>query len=158
MSNDQAAALDPVLRMIERRKPWWPPGRRNGYHGVTYGFILGGLVLAVTGRSVGRFFADEVATPLGLDGYLGLPPERYHQAAPMIGPSQRQALLAVLNPIWLPDALSMISRRSVGYRATFGGTAVSFDDLAGALFIATGDEPARCRDSIEAGWEAETSL
>ena len=128
VSNDQAAALDPVLRLIEQQKPWWPPGRRHGYHGVTYGFILSGLVRAVTGRSVGQLFADEVATPLGLEVYLGLPAERYDQVAPMIGPSQRQALLAILNPIWLPYALSMINRRSVGYRATFGGTAVSFDD------------------------------
>jgi CubicO group peptidase (beta-lactamase class C family) len=50
--------------------------------------------------------------------------------APMIGPSQRQALAAVANPVWLRYALSLVDRRSVAYHATFGGTAVSFDDEA----------------------------
>jgi CubicO group peptidase (beta-lactamase class C family) len=49
ISNDQAVALDPVLRLIEQQRPWWPPGTKHGYHAVTYGFILSGLVRAVTG-------------------------------------------------------------------------------------------------------------
>lgn len=128
VSNDQAAALDPVLRMIEDQKPWWPPGTRHGYHAVTYGFILSGLIRAVTGSTVGRLFADEVAAPLGLDLHLGVKPDDHGRVAPMIGPTQRQALQAVVNPVWLGYALSLINKRSVAYRATFGGTSVSFDD------------------------------
>lgn len=48
----------------------------------------------------------------------------------MIGPSQRQALTALVNPVWLRYAASMLDRRSVAYRATFGGTTVSFNDEA----------------------------
>lgn len=44
-------------------------GTRHGYHAVTYGFILSGLVRAVTGRTVGQLFAHEVAGPLGLPLY-----------------------------------------------------------------------------------------
>ena len=65
VTNDEAAALDPVLRRIERQRPWWPPGTRHGYHAVTYGFLLSGLVRSVTGRTVGELFAREVAEPLG---------------------------------------------------------------------------------------------
>ena len=46
----------------------------------------------------------------------------------MIGPSQRQAIKSMLNPVWLPYVLGVANRRSASYRATFGGTSVSFDD------------------------------
>jgi CubicO group peptidase (beta-lactamase class C family) len=128
ISNDQAAALDPVLRLIEQQRPWWRPGTKHGYHAVTYGFIISGLVRAITGRTVGEFFADEVARPLDLDLYIGLPRERHGTVAPMIGPSQRQAIKSMLNPVWLPYVLGVANRRSASYRATFGGTSVSFND------------------------------
>jgi CubicO group peptidase (beta-lactamase class C family) len=132
ISNDQAAALDPVLRLIEQQRPWWRPGTKHGYHAMTYGFILSGLVRAVTGRTVGEFFAAEVANPLDLDLHIGLPREMYDTVAPMIGPSQRQAIRSMLNPVWFRFALGIATRRSASYRATFGGTSVSYDD-AGEL-------------------------
>jgi CubicO group peptidase (beta-lactamase class C family) len=128
ISNDQAAALDPVLRLIEQQRLWWRPGTKHGYHAVTYGFILSGLIRAVTGRTVGQFFADEVGRPLGLDLHIGLPPASHDAVAPMIGPSQRQAIRSMLNPVWLRYLLRVANRRSASYRATFGGTSVSFDD------------------------------
>jgi CubicO group peptidase (beta-lactamase class C family) len=128
ISNDQAAALDPVLRLIEQQRPWWRPGTKHGYHAMTYGFILSGLVRAVTGRTVGEFFAAEVAKPLDLDLHIGLPREMYDTVAPMIGPSQRQAIRSMLNPVWFRFALGIANRRSASYRATFGGTSVSYDD------------------------------
>jgi CubicO group peptidase (beta-lactamase class C family) len=64
ISNDQAAALDPVLRLIEQQRPWWRPGTKHGYHAMTYGFILSGLVRAVTGRtSVLRRRGGQTAKP-----------------------------------------------------------------------------------------------
>ena len=60
------------------------------------GFILSGLVRVITGRTVGEFFADEVAQPLDLDLHIGLPREKHDTVAPMIGPSQGQALRLVL--------------------------------------------------------------
>ena len=128
ISNDQAAALDPVLRLIEQQWPWWQPGTKHGYHAVTYGFILSGLVRGVTGNSVGQLFADEVAGPLGLDLHIGLPLQRHDAVAPMIGPSQRQAIKSMLNPVWIRYLLGVANRRSVSYKATFGGTSVSFDN------------------------------
>ncbi len=129
ISNDQAAALDPVLRLIEQQRPWWQAGTKHGYHAMTYGFILSGLVRVITGRTVGEFFADEVARPLDLDLHIGLPRERYDTVAPMIGPSQRQAIRSMLNPVWFRYALGVANRRSASYRATFGGTSVSYDDI-----------------------------
>lgn len=128
VSNDDAAALDEVLHRIERQRLWWQPGTRHGYHAVTYGYILSGLVRAVTGRTVGRYFADEIATAYGLDLYLGVPADQHHRVAPMVGPSQSQAFRSLLNPTWFPYAVGVLDRRSVSYHATFGGSAAGFDD------------------------------
>jgi CubicO group peptidase (beta-lactamase class C family) len=128
ISNDDAAALDPVLRLIEQQQPWWRPGTKHGYHAVTYGFIISGLIHAITGRTVGQYFAEEIATPYGLDLFIGLPSTRHSLVAPMVGPTQLQAVRALLRPVWLPYGLGLLNRRSASYRATFGGSAAGFDD------------------------------
>ncbi|HEV7941521.1 MAG TPA: serine hydrolase domain-containing protein [Solirubrobacteraceae bacterium] len=43
------------------------------YHRLTYGWLCGEIVRRVDGRSLGRFFAEEVAAPLGLELWIGLP-------------------------------------------------------------------------------------
>ncbi|WP_186762924.1 serine hydrolase domain-containing protein [Lentzea tibetensis] len=53
--------------------PLWEPGTRHGYHGLTFGFLVGEVVRRVTGVSLGSFFEKEVSGPLGLDFWLGLP-------------------------------------------------------------------------------------
>lgn len=55
--------------------PAWTPGTRHGYHGITLGWYEGELIRRTdpAGRTLGRFFADEIAGPLGLDLYIGLP-------------------------------------------------------------------------------------
>ena len=52
----------------------WEPGTAAGYHALTYGWLVGELVRRIDGRSIGRFFAEEVAGPLGLELFIGLPP------------------------------------------------------------------------------------
>jgi CubicO group peptidase (beta-lactamase class C family) len=74
-----------LVRLVEDTTPWWEPGARAGYHGVTIGVLIGELVRRVTGRSVGRFFREEVAGPLGLDAWMGLPEEHEPRVAPQIG-------------------------------------------------------------------------
>ena len=56
-------------------RPAWPPGTRHGYHAVSLGWYESELIRRVdpAGRTLGRFFADEIAGPLGLDIYIGLP-------------------------------------------------------------------------------------
>ena len=60
---------------------FWPAGSRLAYHALTYGWLCDELVRRVDGRSVGRFFADEVAAPLDLELWIGLPPEQEHRVA-----------------------------------------------------------------------------
>lgn len=60
---------------IAAQRPAWIPGKRHGYHAITIGWYEGELIRRTdpAGRSLGQFFADELAKPLGLDFYIGLP-------------------------------------------------------------------------------------
>lgn len=69
----QVLAWDPVVRAIAGQAPDWPAGTAVGYHAKTYGWVLGEVVRRVTGRSLGRCLSDELAEPLGLDFWVGLP-------------------------------------------------------------------------------------
>ena len=60
---------------LAEQAPWWVPGTGHGYHALTYAWLVGEVVRRVDGRSIGTFFQDEVATPLGLDAYIGCGPE-----------------------------------------------------------------------------------
>ncbi|GAA0960222.1 serine hydrolase domain-containing protein [Virgisporangium aurantiacum] len=69
---------------LAAEEPFWRPGTRNGYHALTFGFLVGEVVRRVSGRSLGTFFADEVAGPLGLEFWLGLPAEHEPRVAPTV--------------------------------------------------------------------------
>ena len=67
-------AWDPIIeRARGRRRPQWEPGTQHGYHATTYGWLVGEVVRRITGKSVGTYFRDEIAEPLGLDFWIGLP-------------------------------------------------------------------------------------
>ncbi len=59
--------------LLAAQKPWWEPGTASGYHALTQGYLVGEVVRRVTGQSLGTFFAQEVAGPLGGDFLIGLP-------------------------------------------------------------------------------------
>jgi CubicO group peptidase (beta-lactamase class C family) len=74
---DLATAADPDARaaVLAAQHPWWEPGTRQGYHAWTFGWCESEVLRRVDpeGRTLGRFFADEVAAPLGIEFYIGLP-------------------------------------------------------------------------------------
>ena len=72
---DQVEDLDAVAHLIARQRPAWPPGTRHGYHAMTIGLYMQELLRHVDPqhRTLGHFFHDELAVPLGLDFYIGLP-------------------------------------------------------------------------------------
>ena len=75
---------DYMVELLEREEPFWKPGTRNGYHGITLAWTAGEMVHRSTGRRLGKFFQEEVAGPLGLDFAIGLPENREGRVAPMI--------------------------------------------------------------------------
>jgi CubicO group peptidase (beta-lactamase class C family) len=63
--------------LLARQAPMWKPGTTSGYHGYTQGHLIGEVIRRVTGKTIGRFLADEIAGPLGVadDYYIGVPEE-----------------------------------------------------------------------------------
>ncbi|MFG3285104.1 serine hydrolase domain-containing protein [Streptomyces sp. NPDC048111] len=70
---------------VAAQTPLWEPGTAHGYHAQTYSWLLGELVRRVTGRTIGRWFAQEIADPLGLDFWLGVPDAEAHRVG-RVGP------------------------------------------------------------------------
>lgn len=68
-------SLDPLRgpEAVAAQAPEWEPGTEHGYHALTYGWMLDGIVRRVTGKGTGEWIADEIAGPLGAELWLGLP-------------------------------------------------------------------------------------
>lgn len=88
---------------IARAEPRWEPGTRHGYHAMVFGFVVGELVRRVTGKSIGTFFREEIAEPLGLEFWIGLPAEHDAKVAVSIaadppGPNE------TIQQVWINSA------------------------------------------------------
>ncbi len=84
---DRMLDWEHMIRTIEETPPIHRPGARTGYHGLTYGFLVGELLQRVTGKSFPDLEHQEIAKPLGLDGmYVGAPQEGIDRAAELIWP------------------------------------------------------------------------
>ena len=77
---------DLMVEFLAAQKPWWEPGTKSGYHTITFGHLLGELVRRITKKSLGSFFREEVAVPLGADFHIGLPEEYDDRVADLIPP------------------------------------------------------------------------
>jgi len=91
MSADDVYDRDRMIHALERQAPWWEPGTASGYHALTQGHLLGEVVRRVTGRSLGTFFRDEIAGPLGADFHIGTPREAWPRIAELIPPKTAPA-------------------------------------------------------------------
>ena len=112
------ADFDRLAEIIARQRPLWPPGTRHGYHGVSLGWYEGELIrrLDPERRTLGRFFAEEVAAPLGLEIHFGVPDD---VAPGRLARIERVSLLKVLAELrHLPPAMAaaMANPRSLSYR------------------------------------------
>lgn len=97
---------DYMVRVLEEEEPFWEPGTRHGYHGFTFGWLVGEVIRRASGKTVGAFFRDEVAGPLGLDFWIGLPEELEPRVAPMIkeGAAAPLDMSTIAGMCWTNDA------------------------------------------------------
>jgi CubicO group peptidase (beta-lactamase class C family) len=84
---------DKCTSLLAAQEPWWSPGTSAGYHAITQGYLIGEIVRRVTGISLGRFFASEIAEPICADFHIGLSPEDDDRVAPLIPPPVARNLL-----------------------------------------------------------------
>jgi CubicO group peptidase (beta-lactamase class C family) len=83
-----------VCAQLAEAEPWWEPGTAQGYHMVTFGFILGEITRRVTGRTLGEYLRKEIAEPLGIDVHIGLPAAEHHRCAEMVNKPHIRDVLA----------------------------------------------------------------
>lgn len=84
---DRMLDWEHMARAIEQTAPAHEPGKRTGYHGLTYGFIVGEIIQRVSGGKFAELVQSEISEPLGLDGlYIGTPEHELHRAAQLIFP------------------------------------------------------------------------
>ena len=72
-----------MVHALEVQAPMWEPGTAFGYHALTMGFLVGEVVLRTSGRTIGTYFAEEVAAPLGLSCWIGLPHDEMNRVMPI---------------------------------------------------------------------------
>ena len=78
---------DAAVANLAAEAPWWEPGTASGYHAITQGYLEGEIVRRVTGRTIGTFFREEVAEPLGADFHIGLPESEEPRVAHLFEPT-----------------------------------------------------------------------
>ena len=78
---------DACCERLAGQTPWWTPGDGSGYHALTQGYLQGEIVRRVTGHTIGSFFREEIAEPLGADFHIGLPESDDHRVAALLPPS-----------------------------------------------------------------------
>jgi CubicO group peptidase (beta-lactamase class C family) len=83
LPNEALYDWDAMCRALAAETPWWTPGTAHGYHAVTFGWLVGEVVRRITGRSLGTYFREEVAEPLGVEFHIGVPEAEHGRAAEM---------------------------------------------------------------------------
>jgi len=84
LSREQGYEWQPFIEALAAQTPWWEPGTRHGYHAVTFGHLNGEVIRRVSGKTVGQYFREEIAEPLGADFRIGFGPEHDSRVAEMI--------------------------------------------------------------------------
>jgi len=96
LSLDQVLDWDPVVAAIAAQAPNWEPGSQHGYHARSFGWILGELMRRITGLTLGQYLAREIAAPLGLRYWVGLPGGQMDRCATLIPPAGGSQAIAEL--------------------------------------------------------------
>ena len=73
-----------VISAVEKTTPEWRPGEGHGYHPRTYGFLLNECVRRLEGRSLGRVWNEDIARPVGIDFWIGLPESEWGRVAKLV--------------------------------------------------------------------------
>ena len=117
---EDCLAWDPVCAALAKQAPMWEPGSAHGYHALTYGWLAGELVRRVDGRPIGQFVAEELAGPLGVEFWIGLPESQEQRVSPLIA-----------SPALAPEAKALADM-FMGPE-TLGGKALSNNGAFGSL-------------------------
>lgn len=96
-----------VCDRLAAAEPWWEPGTAQGYHAVSFGFIIGEVFRRVTGTTIGQYLRSEIAEPLGLDVHIGLPVSEHHRCAELVNQAEfHRVVIEAQAPAGSPTSLA----------------------------------------------------
>lgn len=122
---------DKWTEVLATQAPFRAPGTTQGYHALTYGWLVGELIRRVDGRSVGTYFREEIAEPLGLDFHIGLDDSAISRCGDiLVDPQPKPWLLMALTLV--PDLLLPAQLRHVKKFLRMGDMKVAFSSKAGS--------------------------
>lgn len=84
LPNEALYDWEATCEALAAQAPWWTPGEAHGYHAVTYGWLVGEVVRRIDGRSLGTYFREEFAEPLGADLHIGLPEAEHGRVSNLV--------------------------------------------------------------------------
>ena len=146
MPQEEALKWTPAIDALALQAPLWEPRTKHGYHAVTYGWLVGEVIRRVTGQTPGEHLRAEIAGPLGLDLWIGLPESEEPRTSRLITsalPSQEE--IAKLPKEQLDRMMAMADPNSLAMRAlnvtdppfVFNSRAVHAAELPAANGITT---------------------
>lgn len=136
---------DLICARLAAMTPLWPPGTASGYHPVTFGYLAGEIFRRVDGRTLGTALREDVAGPLGLDLWIGLPPAEHGRVAEL----ERPKTLPHFGEINEPTRLAFLTRwASPGGRGSATWRSVEIPSVNGH---ATAPALARLMAALAAG-------
>ncbi|MER7450863.1 serine hydrolase domain-containing protein [Nocardia beijingensis] len=115
----QIADLDGLATILAAQKPAWRPGTRHGYHAITLGLYQGELLRRVdpARRTLGRIFAEDIAAPLGVDFFIGLPAEQSMDRIATMSATRGLDVLRYERDIPLRIGAEIYAKRGLSYAA-----------------------------------------
>ena len=131
---------DLITSELAKQEPLWEPGTAHGYHAITYGHLVGELLRRIDGRTIGQYFKEEIAEPLNLDFWIGLPDSEFDRVSD-IYPS-KSGLLQYLFPF-----LTKLPRFVLPGRAKF---LLDFGDTSKPVGAAFNNPPVSSNKGLEA--------
>ena len=129
-----------ITSELARQEPLWEPGTAHGYHAITYGHLVGELLRKIDGRTIGQYFKEEIAEPLELDFWIGLPDSEFNRVSD-IYPS-KPGPLQYLFPL-----LTKLPRFMLPGRAKF---LLDFGDTSKPVGAAFNNPPISSSEGMEA--------
>ncbi|GAA4903840.1 CubicO group peptidase (beta-lactamase class C family) [Stackebrandtia albiflava] len=102
---DEAVRWEPVVSALAAQRPEWEPGTAHGYHGLTYGWLVGEVIRRVSGVGPGVFLRREIAVPHDLDLWIGLPEAQRERVSRIVAAAPDFDSLTLIDPADHPEPL-----------------------------------------------------
>ena len=121
---------DGWTKKLSSQSPFREPGSSQGYHALTYGWLVGEIIRRVDGRSVGQYFKEEIADPFGIDFKIGLGLEDLDRCADILPDPRTESMIMKLLP-YMPDFMLPGQLKALKQILKGGDYQVAFESFEG---------------------------